>query len=200
MEYIEKATKNIRENWFGDHVAEIQGEEGLQVIYWGEPGTGSYRTKFVLSGYNVFISGDIGEAVYNLTCPATLENIKGFNLGYFTEKLTAFCGDRWGFDEEKAKNELDEYWKVYDMNETTEDGQEVYDRIISVIDGSSSMEDYHFWLSDVYHSSSLDSDTLEGVWNFGKRLPRRLIGYWLGLQMVIEQLEKNEATAEAVTL
>lgn len=35
MEYIEKATKEIRENWFGDHVAEIQGEEGLQVIYWG---------------------------------------------------------------------------------------------------------------------------------------------------------------------
>jgi len=32
------------------------------------------------------------------------------------------------------------------------------------------------------------------------RLPYRLIGYWLGLQMAIEQLEKNKPTAEAVTL
>lgn len=94
MEYIEKATKDIRENWFKDHVAEIQGEEGLQVIYWGQPGTSMYRTKFVLAGYNVFVSGDLGEAVYNLTCAATLENIKGFDLGYFTGKLTAFCEER----------------------------------------------------------------------------------------------------------
>ena len=64
-----------------------------------------YRTKFVLAGYNVFISGDIGEAVYN-PCPATLENIKGFNLGYFTEKLTAFREERWDFDEGKAKGNL----------------------------------------------------------------------------------------------
>lgn len=199
MEYIEKATKDIRENWFEDHVAEIQGEEGLQVIYWGKPGTNMYRTKFVLSGYNVFVSGDIGEAVYNLTCTATLANIKGFNLGYFTEKLTAFCEERWNFDEEKAKKELDEYWKEYNMNET-EDRQEVYDGIISAIGESSSMESYHFWLSDVYHNSSLDSDTMEDVWNFGERLPRRLIGYWLGLQMVIEQLEKNKPAAEEVTL
>ncbi|EJR36972.1 hypothetical protein [Bacillus cereus] len=200
MEYIEKATKDIRENWFKDHVAEIQGEEGLQVIYWGQPGTSMYRTKFVLAGYNVFVSGDLGEAVYNLTCAATLENIKGFDLGYFTGKLTAFCEERWNFDEEKAKRELDEYWKEYDMNETTENGREVYDHIISAIDESSSMEGYHFWLSEVYHNSSLDSDTLEDVWNFGKRLPRRLIGYWLGLQMAIEQLEKSKPAAEAVTL
>ncbi|MGO5005153.1 hypothetical protein [Bacillus wiedmannii] len=44
MEYIEKETKEIRENWFGDHVAEIQGEEGLQVIYWGKPATVRYYT------------------------------------------------------------------------------------------------------------------------------------------------------------
>ncbi|MEK0220870.1 hypothetical protein [Bacillus proteolyticus] len=199
MEYIEKATKDIRENWFENHVAEIQGEEGLQVIYWGKPGTNMYRTKFVLSGYNVFVSGDIGEAVYNLTCPATLENIKGFNLSYFTEKLTAFCEERWNFDQDKAKEELKEFWEEYDMNET-EDGKEIFDDIVSAIDESSSMESYHFWVGNVYHNSSLESDIMECIWDFGKSLPRRLIGYWLGLQMAIEQLEKNKPAAEAVTL
>ncbi|MBJ8031549.1 hypothetical protein [Bacillus cereus group sp. N21] len=196
MEYIEKAIKDIKENWFENHVAEIQGEEGLQVIYWGKPGTSFYRTKYVLSGYNVFVSGDLGEAVYNLTCSATLENIKGFNLGYFTGKLTAFCEERWNFDQEKAKKELDEFWEENEMNET-EDGQEIYDGICSAINESSSMESFHFWLGDVYHNTSLDSDTMEYIWDLGKRLPRRLIGYWLGLQMAIEQLEKNKQ-AEAV--
>ena len=65
MEYVEKQLK-ILERIGLEIVAEIQGEEGLQVIYWGKPGTNMYRTKFVLAGYNVFISGDIGEAVYNL--------------------------------------------------------------------------------------------------------------------------------------
>ncbi|MGH0939934.1 hypothetical protein ACQVTS_01030 [Bacillus mycoides] len=199
MEYVEKATKDIRENWFGNHVAEIQGEEGLQVIYWGKPGTGSYRAKFVLSGYNVFVSGDIGEAVYNLTCPATLENIKGFNLGYFTGKLTAFCEAHWDFDQEKAKEELEEFWEEYEMNEA-EDGKEIFDDIVSAIDESSSMESFHFWVGNVYHNSSLESDTMECIWDFGKRLPRRLIGYWLGLQMAIEQLEKSKTAAEAVIL
>lgn len=199
MEYIKKATKDIRENWFGDHVAEIQGEEGLQVIYWGKPGTESYRAKFVLSGYNVFVSGEIGEAVYNLTCPATLENIKVFNLGYFTGKLTAFCEARWDFDQEKAKEELKEYWEEYEMNEA-EEGKEIFDDIISAIDESSSVESFHFWVGNVYLNRSLESDTMEYIWDFGKRLPRRLIGYWLGLQMAIEQLKRNKTEAEVVNL
>ena len=41
------------------------------------------------------------------------------------------------------------------MNETTENGREVYDHIISAIDESSSMEGYHFWLSEVYLVNSL---------------------------------------------
>lgn len=62
-----------------------------------------YRTKYVLSGANVFIAGDIGEAVYTLTCAATPENIKGFNLSYFTGKLKSSCGDRWNFDSKKLE-------------------------------------------------------------------------------------------------
>lgn len=190
MEFIEKAKKEIRDRWFENHVAEIQGDEGLQVIYWGKPGTNMYRAKYVLSGNNVFVSGDIGEAVYSLTCAATLENIKDFDLSYFTGKLTAFCNERWDFDDAKAKKELKEYWKEYDMHEI-DDSKEIYDEIMSAINESSSMNDYHSYLMMTYHNTSLDSDTLEYVWDFGKRIPWRLIGYWVGLQIVIEQLEKK---------
>ncbi|WOA56425.1 hypothetical protein [Bacillus mycoides] len=199
MEYIEKATKDIKDNWFEDHVAEIQGEEGLQVIYWGKPGTGMYRTKFVLSGYNVFVSGDIGEAVYNLTCSATLENIKDFGLHYFTKKLTAFCNERWDFDDKAARQELKEYWNDYEMD-NADDSKEIYSQITSVIRDSASIREYQHGIMDVYQNTSLESDDMEWLYNLGQVMPHRLIGYWLGLQMAIEQLEKTKPAAEAVTL
>lgn len=192
MNFMDRAKKEIKEEWFKNHVAEIKGEEGLQVIYWGKSGTNSYRTKYVLSGNNVFISGDIGEAVYSLTCSATLDNIKDFNLGYFTGKLEAFCEDRWDFDQSLAKKELIEYWDEYKINEKYDDAKKIYNGILSAIDESTSLDAYRAWLMPVYQNTSVDSDTLEVFWDFGKRMPYRLIGFWVGLQMVIEQLSNKE--------
>lgn len=191
MEHIERVKEEIRSHWFKDHIAEIKGVEGLQVIIWGEPGTNMYRTKYVLSGNNVFISGDIGEAVYSLTCTATLKNIKDFDLHYFTGKLSASCGERWNFNADLAKKELKEYWNEYELNRI-KDSREIYDGIRSAIDESSSMESYRAWLMPVYQNTSVDSDVMEGVWDLGKEMPHRLIGYWVGLQMIIEQLEQKE--------
>jgi hypothetical protein len=193
MDFIEKAKKEIKNEWFENHVADIQGEEGLQVIHWGEKGTNMYRTKFVLSGNNVFISGDIGEAVYTLTCRATLENIKDFDLSYFTRKLSAFCGERWDFDDQLAKKELKEYWKEYEMDRRYNDSKEIYRGILSAIDESTSLEAYRAWLMPVYQDTSVESDDLEYIWDLGKRMPYRLIGYWVGLQMAIEQLEPKKS-------
>lgn len=187
MDYLDKAEKEIREHWFKDHVADIRGEEGLQVIYWGKPNTSSYATKYVLSGNNVFISGDIGEAVYSLTCKATLENIEDFNLGYFTGKLTAYCGAREEFDEKKARQELREHWKQYDMKDV-DDSNELYQAIRSAIRESSTIDQYNFQLSLVYHDSTLEYDAFEGLFSIGKQMPYRLIGYWVGLKMIIEQV------------
>ncbi|MBD7984422.1 hypothetical protein H9649_07515 [Sporosarcina sp. Sa2YVA2] len=192
MDHIERVKEEIRCHWFKDHVAEVRGEEGLQVITWGKPGTNMYRTKYVLSGNNVFVSGDIGEAVYSLTCAATLKNIEDFELHYFTGKLSAFCEERWDFDENLAKKELKEHWEEYELNEL-EDGQEIYEAILSAIEESSSMESYRAWLMNVYQDTSADSDVMEGVWDFGKKLPHRLIGYWVGLKMVIEQSERKKS-------
>ncbi|MGY0692646.1 hypothetical protein ACW2QC_07605 [Virgibacillus sp. FSP13] len=192
MDYIEQVKQEIKKNWFDKHVAEVRGGEGLQVIEWGEPGTNMYRTKYVLSGNNVFISGDIGEAVYSLTCAATLENIKDFNLGYFTGKLEAFCEDRWDFDQTMAKKELIEHWDECELENYYEDPREIYRGILSAIDESTSMESFRAWLMPVYQDTSVDSDTMEYIWDLGKVMPPRLIGYWVGLQMVIEQLENEK--------
>lgn len=195
MDYIEKVKEEIKEYWFKNHVVKIEGEEGLQVIYWGEPGTNMYRTKYVFSGNNIFISGDIGEAVYSLTCRATLDYIKDFDLYYLTRKLTAFCEERWDFDYKLAKKEFNEFWKENEMD-SYEDSVEIRNGISSAIDEATTMESYRAWLMPVYTDTSIDSYHLESIWDFGKKMPHRLIGYWVGLQMIIEQLEnKIEKTA-----
>lgn len=43
----------------------------------------------------------------------------------------------------------------------------------------------------IEHNTSVESDILEYAWDFGMSMPHRLIGYWVGLQMVSEQLGKN---------
>ncbi|MED4441470.1 hypothetical protein P9259_19790, partial [Bacillus pumilus] len=107
-------------------------------------------------------------------------------------KLEAFCEDRWNFDQTLAKKELREYWDEYEINEQYDDAREIYKGIISAIDESNSLDAYRAWLMPVYQNTSVDSDTMEYVWDFGKRMPYRLIGYWVGLQMVIEQLSSKE--------
>lgn len=190
MNYIENAIQEIRD-WFKDHVAEIKGEDGLQVLYWQKPNTSIYFVKYVLSGNNVFISGDLGEAVYTLTFPATLKELKDCDLHYFTSKLSAFCEERWDFDQKLAKKELDEYWREWEMADRYPDADEIYDGILDAINESATLEMYNAWLIPVYQNTSIDTDDLEYISNFGKRLPYRLIAYWVGLKMAIEKLENK---------
>lgn len=188
MNYLKEMENTIRNKWFKNHVAHVEGKDGLQIFYWAEPESPYYYVEYVLSKNNVFISGDVGEAAYTLTCPATLENIEDFNLSYFTSKLSAFCDDRWNFDQKLAEEELKEYWKEYDMHEF-EGYQKLYDDILSAISDSHSVDVFEGRLISVYQDSCIDSGTMDVISNFGQRLPPRLIAYWVGLQMIIEELK-----------
>lgn len=203
MDYLDKAEKEIRDRWFEKHeVKSITGEEGFQQIIWGEKGTSMYQVKYVLSGNNVFISGDLGEAVYSLTCAATLENINGFNLSYFTGKLTAHSRDRWNFDEKLAKKEIREHftdWCDVDSVSDLEDEDSKLCRELLEATGEWSLQN-HFESAvySIYQQTSVDwfdSETASCIAGCGKRLPLSFIAYWLGLQMVIEQLEKAKGVS-----
>lgn len=193
MDYLEKAEQQIRKEWFKDHVATLTGKKGLQVLHWAKPGTFMYATKYVLSENNVFVSGDTGEAVYVLTEQATLESIKTYDLSYFTGKLEAYRGERWDFDMDLAIKELNEYWVDCEENE---ENKETYDKIVEAIQESNGNESFHCQITSAYNGGGIHSDDMEWIWHLGERLPYRLIGYWVGLQMAAEQLlEKKNQTS-----
>jgi len=184
--------KEVKQEWFKDHEISMKIYDGLQIIDWGRPNSGMYRIRYILSNNNIFISGDLGEAVYTLTCKATLKDIKDFNLHYFTQKLTAFCGDRWDFDQDSARKRLADYWEWYDINERHEDGKDIYKDILSFISECISVEHYRQKLMTIYETTTVDSSIIEDVWDFGQIIPSRLIGYWVGLQMISEELFNKE--------
>ncbi|WP_031422964.1 hypothetical protein [Exiguobacterium sp. NG55] len=202
MDHIEKAKTEIRERWFENHkVKSIEGEKGLQRIIWGAEGTNMYQINYVLAGRNVFVSGDLGDAIYSLTCAATLENIKDFNLSYFTKKLSTSEHPKYDFDSKLAKAEIEEYFidmcDVSDINDLEEEDGELFAGLTSETEEWSTCDQFSTVIYSIYSNTSVDwfdSESASYVSDCGKKLSHALISYWLGLQMVIEQLEaKNIA-------
>lgn len=204
MDHIENAKKDIRENWFKDHkIKQIEGGDGLQRITWGAEGTSMYQIKYTLSGNMVFISGDVGDAVYCLTCPATLENLGGFDLSYLTKKLTASERKKYTFDERLAKEEIKEYvldWcDVERVGELSEEDKDLYDELIAETNNWSSCDQFSTGIYSIYSTTDVDwfdSESASCISDCGRVLSRTLIAYWIGLQMIGEQLKnKTEVIA-----
>lgn len=205
MEYLQQAEDEIRHRWFEKHtVKSIRGKDGFQRIVWGEKGTRMYQVEYVLSGNMIFVTGDLGDAAYQLTCEATLDNIKGFDLHYFTGKLTAHERYRWNFDDSKARDEIEECFFEWSgashFDDFSEEENELYEELISATREWNLQEHFSSYVSGIYfHQNNVDwfdGEMASIIANCGKRLPNSFIAYWLGLQMVIEHLERqNEKSA-----
>lgn len=200
MDYLEQAKKEIRERWFENHIIKnIEGEELFQRISFGEKGTRMYQVDYVLSGNMVFITGDLGDAAYSLTCSATLDNIKRFNLSYFTGKLTAHQRERWDFDREQAQEQIEEYifdWcDVEHVDQLNEEDNELYEELLYATNNWDSSNHFEMAVFSIFDNTNVewfDSEAASCIAGCGQRLSRSFIAYWLGLQMIIEQLEAQK--------
>jgi len=192
VDYEECIALQVRKDWFGQHTYRMSEHNGTTVIDWFQPGTGNYYAKYILSGNNVFVAGDIGEAVYTLTGVATIEEMKMFDLFYFTGKLSAFKDSPWNFDSSYAREQFEEFWASYGMDEEA-DAEDVKLQILNVMDESGTQDELKYRLLSLGEEIELDYEILD----FGKRLSRRIIGYWVGLQMIAEQIERDKSAEVA---
>lgn len=201
MDYLKKAEKEIREEWFKDHsIKTIEGVDGFQRISFGKKGTRFYQVDYVLSDNMVYITGDLGDAVYSLTCQATLDNIKGDNLSYFTSKVTAHERSRWIFDSDLAQKDIEEYifdWcDVDNVDGLDEEERELYDELMSATTEWSSVEHFQTAVYSIYDRTNIswfDGEAAGCIADCGQRLNRVFVAYWLGLQMIIEELDKHNS-------
>lgn len=181
--------KEIRENWFSEHIAEYKTYDDIKVLRWAKPNSWMYGCNYVFQGCNLYISGDIGEAVFCFTEKADVKRIAQYSLSYFKSKLRAFCEPEEDFNSDKAikrlrewLKELKEYDKTYDHDQMKDFFAEIREECISKSGFISILHKYDDLIGD------LDVDYWEWMPNCGDETPIRLEGYLIGLQMASEQL------------
>lgn len=190
---IEKLKKDIREHWFKDHVAKLTKHGDLEVLEWGKPGTICYYVRYVFDGHRMYITGDLGEAVFCLTCKA---NVHTFDIGlhYFDEKMKAYHSDRKDFDSDKAVKRLREWLNEIKENDVKYDHDKMRELFQETRDCNSNWE----WIETLHRHEDwickLDCGYWEWMYSIGDEYPARFVSYLVGLQMASEQL-KNTTTA-----
>ncbi len=83
MKTHEEIQKEIREEWFKDHKATLETHGDITVLDWKRPGSNFYYCRYVFDGHRVYISGDIGEAVFLLTWKAGIDAFNKISVHYF---------------------------------------------------------------------------------------------------------------------
>ena len=194
---MDNVEQHIKETWFSKHKATLTQHGDLQVLEWAEPGTNIYSCRYVFDGNMMYISGDIGEAVFWLTWKASIHSFDDIHVHYFEEKLMASSGERRNYTAEKAVERLME-WKRELIEDGIEFDVEEFDDMVSSADCCSSKDEWaHEYVNGQYNDfiSELDCDYWEWIYEIGDVMPRRIIGYLVGLKMASEQLKVNEGVA-----
>lgn len=190
---MKKDTEQNIKCWFTEHQATYTEYGNLKVLCWEKPGTNIYMIRYVFDGNNMYVSGDLGEAVFCFTEKADLFIQSKYDLGYFESKLEAFSDPKRDFDSEKAVRNLREWLKEF-----KEDGEKYN----------------HFHMEELFNAareccttsewehkvncrsdfiSELDPNYWEWMYNIGDVIPIRVQSYLIGLKMAAEQLNSNVA-------
>lgn len=98
--------------YFKDNVATYKDLGELQILDFKVPGQFYKSLRYVFDGNKMYVSGDYGSAVFELTWHGTPWNFE-INIGYFTEKLAAYHEDKTSFNPDKACENLEEYYQDF---------------------------------------------------------------------------------------
>lgn len=181
----------IRTEWFPNHVATLTTHGDLKVLQWAQPGTRTYLCRYVFDGDKVYISGDIGEAVFWLTWRADIHSFDNIHIGYFEEKLQAYSGKRRDFDSDKAVNELRSWLRELKDRDRTYD----HDDMKELFESARNCDSVERWAHETVNGelndfiSNLDRDYWEWIYDIGNVMPARIEAYLIGLKMASEQLK-----------
>jgi hypothetical protein len=180
----------IRERWFPNHEAIYTEHGDLKVLDWKQKGTIAYYIRYVFDGCRMYVSGDLGEAVFCFTEKADVHIQSQYSLGYFESKLEAYSEDRRDFNSEKAVKRLREW-----LNELKESGVEYdHDEMRELFEETRDCSSKEHWCHIVNSHdfiSDLDPDYWEWMYDIGDEIPLRIQAYLIGLKMASEQLRKT---------
>lgn len=181
--------EGIRNKDFREHKATLQRFGPITVIDWRRPNTGAYAMRYVCDGNFVFITGDLGTAVFDLTWQADEHAFDGRTLAYLHEKLeTSSEPDRaMEFDPAHAEESIHVHYAdaadQYMVGFCAENASCCFD-----------LRDWHEWLAQNGKKleKRMDANWFETLPNIGSVYCQRFLLWVTGLQMASEQLRQKE--------
>lgn len=207
MKKIEDARKTFK--GFDVVFRNIVGENPLQILELRNPdGTGTYRLRVVFDekGRTFTISGDLGEAVFYPTWPATLAHTAaiGMNAPYFMEKC-ACSSDRYEYDEKEFKKCLKAWMecKVADHNALVEreidkmDESDVEWDVEQVMGGFDTVRGFHGNDKNAQNAlAKYGNDWYEELYDWGKGWHIRVYLWLAGIEYAYAKLKEQAEAAE----
>lgn len=193
--------KEITEYWFKSHKAELIKNGDITVLNWKKPSSCDYYVRYIFDGYRMYISGDIGEAVFNLTWKADINSFNNLSTGYFLSKMATCSNGKEEYDGDKAEKRLLE-WKEELLEEkkfdTEEDKEEFVETINEMINDAQSCNTQEEWswqyVNEKYSDfiAENDADYNEWIYKIGNVTPYHNYAFLIGLKMASKQLNIKE--------
>jgi hypothetical protein len=197
--------KEIREVWFPDHsvsfhhiTAPDDATPGrlmgwTDTVHWKKPGTGVFAIELVISGPTLYVSGDLGGAVYRWSADVHWVQFGRFSLDYFAGKCIASEEGReyTDWDEEVAEAYLERYFNDLgqhnDSHVIAHDAREAWNAA-KVPECLSSRFEWNAWLHGSDPHSIFGDAWYEWLPNIGKVFNMRCIAHWVATRMIAEKL------------
>jgi hypothetical protein len=188
--------KMIREVWFPEHRASLNkskvGESTVEQLVWRKPGASCYYTRYLWSNGYLFVTGDIGDAIYRFGAPTedAMRWVTGCELDYFASKCEASEDGRGykSWDADEAKRELLGMVGLMSDPGRVRAWLSEYD----AYDALGSQGEWSIWLSD-FGDEVFGSDWSEWAPNIGMKVDMRCHGHLIGLKMAMAQLSEGRS-------
>lgn len=192
----EKRMEEIRADWFLKHKATYEKlSEDTSVLTWKKEGTSVYYVRYIFDRNRLFITGDIGDAVFVLTEKADFKTIAtDYSSHYLFGKLRA-DNEAYDFNSELAIKSFKEHFNKEDIEPEDEaDYNDLLEEVIgSIKDECGTTGQWEYCLSAGLYDriSEYDCDCWEWVSDIGVELSWQALGWVVGLQMAYDQLKES---------
>lgn len=183
----------IRSHDFRNHVATLERFGPITVVEWRRPDTNAYAVRYVCDGNRIYITGDLGTAVFALSWIATIHAFDGQSLSYLHEKLKISS-------EPDRAMEFDPAYAAESIRFVYDDATD-QDMVVFCARGANDcidLREWGDWLSENTNEieGRLDQNWFETLPNIGTVYCRRFLLWVTGLQMASEQLVRAAEAAE----
>ena len=211
-DYLKERMKKDYEYHVATHTV-FKSEDGqIEYLLWKKPGTSNYMVTYIIAGGYLYVSGDLGEAIYQWSDRISFEWLAKLDLYYFSSKCQASEYGR-GYKEwcsteaeEDVKIMLEEASENGDCVCTEEDEEckcfekhkkELWDKFKETRGDWNlrSKEEWHMWCQESAEEV-LGPDWWESVGQIGEIISPRCELHLLGLKMADAKLKVNKEELE----